>query len=65
MRITERGATAVVKGTEGFSFAYLKELFVTAMVQWVTSGGFEPMDGVMLSQANLLRSQMNQSATDQ
>ena len=65
MRVTERGATAVVKGTEGFSFAYLKELFVTAMVQWMTSGGFESMDRVILSQTSLLRSQMNQAATNQ
>lgn len=62
MRVTERGAAAVVKGTEGFSFAYMKELFVTAMVQWVTAGGKGSMDQVVLSQAELLRSQMNQSA---
>lgn len=65
MRVTERGAEAVVKGTTGFSFAYMKELFVTAMVQWVTSGGNGSMDRVIMSQAELLRSQMNQSATKQ
>ncbi|HEY0765497.1 MAG TPA: AAA family ATPase [Pyrinomonadaceae bacterium] len=62
MRVTERGAEAVVKGTAGFSFAYLKELFVTAMVQWITSGGNGSMDRVIMSQAELLRSQMNQTA---
>ena len=61
MRVTERGASAVVKGTEGFSFAYLKELFVTAMIQWVTSGGFQSMDGVLLLQAESLRKQMSQA----
>lgn len=61
MRLTERGAYAVVKRTEGFSFAYLKELFVTAMVQWVTAGGFQSMDGVLLSQSEALRKQMSQS----
>ncbi len=61
MRITERGASAVVKKTEGFSFAYLKELFVTAMVEWVTSGGFQSMDGILLSQSETLRKQMSQS----
>ena len=64
MRVTERGATAVVKGTEGFSFAYLKELFVTAMVQWVTSGGNGSMDSVILSQTQALRSQMNQAVSN-
>jgi AAA+ superfamily predicted ATPase len=64
MRVTERGATAVVKETEGFSFAYLKELFVTAMVQWVTSGGNGSMDRVILSQTQALRSQMNQAVSN-
>ena len=61
MRVTERGAREVVKETKDFSFAYLKELFVTAMVQWVTSGGEGSMDSVLLSQTKALRSQMNQS----
>jgi SpoVK/Ycf46/Vps4 family AAA+-type ATPase len=65
MRVSERGASAVVKKTEGFSFAYLKELFVTAMVQWVTSGGFQSMDGVLLSQSEALRKQMNHSEAKQ
>ena len=65
MRVTERGAREVVRGTEGFSFAYLKELFVTAMVQWLTSDGNGPMDSVLLSQTKALRSQMNQSVTNQ
>lgn len=64
MRVSERGATAVVKGTEGFSFAYLKELFVTAMVQWVTTGGNGSMDSVILSQTQALRSQMNQAVSN-
>jgi AAA+ superfamily predicted ATPase len=63
MRVTERGAREVVKETKDFSFAYLKELFVTAMVQWVTSGGEGSMDSVLLSQTKALRSQMNQSVS--
>jgi SpoVK/Ycf46/Vps4 family AAA+-type ATPase len=59
MRVTAAGAAAVVSQTELFSFAYLKELFVAAMVQWVTSGGNRPMDEVILAQTSLLRSQMN------
>ena len=63
MRVTERAAREVVRGTEGFSFAYLKELFVTAMVQWITVGGKGSMDSVLLSQTKALRSQMNQSVS--
>lgn len=58
MRVKDAGA-AVVKATQGFSFAYMKELFVAAMVQWVNLGGNKPMDEVILLQTRLLRSQMN------
>jgi DNA replication protein DnaC len=58
MRVKDAGA-ALVKGTQGFSFAYMKELFVAAMVQWVNLGGNKPMDEVILMQTRLLRSQMN------
>ena len=58
MRVTEAGMVPVMKRTEGFSFAYLKELFVAAMVQWISSGGTGRMDEVVLSQTRLLRSQM-------
>jgi DNA replication protein DnaC len=59
MRVTKTAAALLVHGTEGFSFAYLKELFVASMVQWVSSGGEGSMDKVILAQTELLRSQMN------
>jgi SpoVK/Ycf46/Vps4 family AAA+-type ATPase len=60
MRMTEAGAEAVVVATEGFSFAYLKELLVSSMIQWISCCvGLVSMDGVVLEQAELLRSQMN------
>jgi ATP-dependent 26S proteasome regulatory subunit len=59
MRVTAAGAAAVVSRTAGFSFAYLKELFVAAMVQWLSSGANRRMDDVLISQTELLRSQMN------
>jgi AAA+ superfamily predicted ATPase len=58
MRLTEKGMGRVVKETHDFSFAYLKELFVTSMVQWISSSGILSMDEVLLAQTNLLRSQM-------
>jgi AAA+ superfamily predicted ATPase len=58
LRVSEDGARRVVGETEGFSFAYLKELFVTAMVQWMSSGGNGSMDDVIIAQVELLRSQM-------
>jgi SpoVK/Ycf46/Vps4 family AAA+-type ATPase len=59
LRVTQNGAAAVVRKTENFSFAYLKELLVASMTQWMTTGGTEPMDEVVLSQAKLLRRQMS------
>ena len=59
LRVTERGAAAVVRKTENFSFAYMKELFVASMVQWMSAGGQGSMDEVIRAQAKLLRSQMS------
>ena len=59
MRITKARAAALAGTTEGFSFAYLKELLVASMVQWLSTGGSGSMDEVVLTQAELLRSQMS------
>ena len=59
LRVSEAVAQKVVTETEGFSFAYLKELFVAAMVQWMSSGGNGSMDEVIIAQTALLREQMN------
>ncbi len=67
LRMTKGAAYALVRETEGFSFAYLKELVVASMVQWISSGGGGAMDDVILAQVKMLRSQMGhdnaQSAT--
>jgi len=62
MRVTEKGATRLVCETQNFSFAYLKELLVASMVQWVSSGGFRSMDEVILGQTDLLRKQISDSS---
>src|SRR6185295_18233072 len=59
MRVTEESIARVVSETHDFSFAYLKELFVKSMVQWISSGGAGSMDEVLLGQTELLRGQMN------
>jgi ATPase family associated with various cellular activities (AAA) len=58
LRVSEPVARDVVCKTEGFSFAYLKELFVASMVQWMSCGQSEPMDAVLISQTQMLREQM-------
>jgi len=58
LQVSEKGAVEVVSATEGFSFAYLKELFVASMVQWMSEGRSNSMDQVLLAQTDVLRKQM-------
>ena len=58
LRVTQDCAATLVRKTENFSFAYLKELFVAASVQWMSAGGTGSMDEVIKAQAKLLRGQM-------
>lgn len=57
LRVSKSGAAAVVRETEGFSFAYLKELFVASMVAWMSVEGSDSMDEIILAQAQLLSDQ--------
>jgi DNA replication protein DnaC len=57
--VSDRAAPMIVAATEGFSFAYLKELFVASMVQWMSSGRSTSMDDVILAQVESLRAQMS------
>lgn len=47
--------------TEGFSFAYLKELLVSALMQWMSHDGSLSMADVLPEQVTALRSQMKSS----
>jgi AAA+ superfamily predicted ATPase len=59
LRVSECVTLMLVNETIGFSFAYLKELFVASMAQWMSASGKTPMDEVILAQAKSLRKQMN------
>lgn len=61
LQVSEKAAAAVVKATAGFSFAYLKELFVASMVQWMSEGRTKSMDQVLLAQTEALRKQMKKT----
>lgn len=58
MRVTDLGGASIVEQTKGFSFAYLKELFVSSMIEWMSGAGKRRMDDVMLAQVTSLRAQM-------
>jgi AAA+ superfamily predicted ATPase len=60
--LSKRGAAEVIRQTEGFSFAYMKELFLSSMMQWMATTGSLSMDQIMLRQSVQLREQMVASA---
>ena len=57
LRLSETAAAEVVGRTQGFSFAYMKDLFLSSMMQWMTIEGIS-MDEIILGQAVQLREQM-------
>jgi len=59
MHINKAVAIEVVERIEGFSFAYLKELLVASMMEWVSGGGSVSMDQVIRTQTELLLSQIS------
>jgi AAA+ superfamily predicted ATPase len=62
LRVSERATPTLLKETVGFSFAYLKELFVASMAQWMSTSGKTSMDEVVLAQVKSLRAQISDSS---
>jgi SpoVK/Ycf46/Vps4 family AAA+-type ATPase len=58
MRLSDTAMTQIAELTDGFSFAYLKELTVSSMMRWM--GAMEPgtMEKIMIEQVAGLREQM-------
>jgi len=53
---------AVIEQTEGFSFAYMKELFLSSMMQWMATRETDSMDETILGQVAQLREQTGATA---
>lgn len=58
LRASPDGLAAVAAATEGFSFAYLKELFLCSMMRWMSGRVEGAMDRTMAEQVGVLREQM-------
>lgn len=58
LRVSQSAAATLVRETKDFSFAYLKELFVGSLAQWMVRQGGESMDKILLAQSHLLSGQM-------
>ena len=63
MRIDGADLAALVPQTEGFSFAYLKELYVSSMMRWMVMQKVGTMGGLLVDQLETLRSQMRGGAS--
>ena len=62
LRLSEEIASEVAQQTEGFSFAYMKELFLSSMMQWMATTGGLRMEEIILGEVAQLREQMSASA---
>lgn len=58
LRLSEDGISALTVATEGFSYAYLKELWLSSMVRWMDTREAGSMDTLMAAQAAHLKEQM-------
>jgi hypothetical protein len=58
VRLTDSGIETVAAATEGFSFAFLKELFMASLMRWINDPNKQAMDDVMNGQVVVLRTQM-------
>jgi hypothetical protein len=58
MRPSEAGLLGIAERTEGFSYAYLKELVVAAMIRWIGETRPGGMDAAMDAEAEALRAQL-------
>jgi SpoVK/Ycf46/Vps4 family AAA+-type ATPase len=71
LRLSELAIEKVVEHTEDFSFAYMKELFLSATMQWMAARTLTPdspdhcsIDTILLEQVALLRTQIRPPSTD-
>ncbi len=64
LRLTEADALAVAECTDRFSFAYLKELFLSAMMEWIGDQAADQVSDslgkALLERAALLREQLSE-----
>jgi hypothetical protein len=58
LRLPDEATHKLAELTEGFSFAYLKELFLSSMMRWISGKQQGTMAEMMIAQVNTLREQM-------
>ncbi len=63
LRLSDVAAAQIAEMTEGFSFAYLKELFLSSMMRWIVTPQPGTMGTLMAAQIDALREQMLSTST--
>ncbi len=58
LQLSPEGIDRISELTADFSFAYLKELFLSSMMQWIATPGQSTMEQVMMGKVATLREQM-------
>jgi AAA+ superfamily predicted ATPase len=58
LKMSEPLISKIAEQTEGFSFAYMKELFLSSMMQWIAQPEPDGMGGCMTNRVKALREQM-------
>lgn len=58
LRLSGEAVNTLSELTEGFSFAYLKELFLSSMMRWIANGQQGTMEQTMSGQVHTLKEQM-------
>lgn len=58
LRLSDEGVVMISTQTEGFSFAYLKELFLSSMMRWIANPQQGTMEQIMAVQVDILHEQM-------
>ena len=59
LKLSDAVVSQVIEQPEGFSFAYMKEMFLSSMMQWVASPVSGGMDNCIRNRAEALREQMS------
>ncbi len=59
LKLPQESLTRISTLTDGFSFAYLKELFLSSKMRWIANPQQGSMEEVMIGQVNTLREQMS------
>ncbi|MDF5728353.1 MAG: hypothetical protein PUP92_10020 [Rhizonema sp. PD38] len=56
--------TQISELTDGFSFAYLKELFLSSSIRWMDTMELGGLEKMIISQVAQLRTQMTSETTN-